>query len=291
MIMAKKSAIKMDDLVEAVQDTRVLETLVERLTPIFKAIFADLTKEFVATLECLIEKLTAEKLAASKESSNTRMAGLEQKLTTTNEVSNARMTELEEENCRLYQRVGDLETHSRLNNLIIHGIPESLPPEYSSGDLPSKSRHGLNQDTTQAVIGVCRVRLGITISESEIITSHRIHRKDQGGCRPVIVSFANQQTRDMVYRSRTALRRSSFHPPVIPGNGSSSTLPDSAPLYINEHLTKDNAHVYAQARKMVREKKIMSTWTSGGYTFIKLTDNQDERPKKIRTVKDLDFKL
>ena len=288
----------MDDLVEAVQDTRVLEALVARLTvlltPIFEAIFTDLTKTFVASLESLIDKLTVEKLAISNETSNTRLAGLEEKqekLATNNETSNTRLAGLEEENRLLSLRVDDFETHSRINNLIIHGIHESNRPDSSAVGLQSKSRHEENQDTTQAVIGLCQARLGITISESDIITSHRIRRKDQSGCRPVIVSFANQQTRNLVYRSRTALRRSSFHPSILPGTSSSSTLPDSAPVYINEHLTKGNALIFAQARKLVREKKIMSTWTTGGFTFIKLTDNQDERPKKIRTVIELDYCL
>lgn len=271
--MSKKAA-KPDDILELIQDPRVFEVLVSRLTliltPIAEAIFNKLAASFTANLENLVEEQTAEKLAKA------------------NEVTTGRLNGLEEENRLLSLRVDDLETYSRANNLVIYGLPEVSRIEPATVDMPLTRQHDQSQDTTQAVLAFCQTKLGINIRESDIATSHRLPRRDQNGCRPVIVRFANQQTRNLVYVSRKALRRSSSHPSVPPGSSLLSSHPVSAPLYINEHLTKANAFIFAQTRKLLREKKITSTWTSGGYTFIKRTDRQDERPRKVRTVKELD---
>ena len=56
----------------------------------------------------------------------------------------------------------------------------------------------------------------------------------------------------MVYSSRISLR--------------DSLKTFSNGIYINEHLTKTNAQLYA---KPVKEKKIATAWTSGGFVFIR----------------------
>src|SRR6218665_119123 len=39
------------------------------------------------------------------------------------------------------------------------------------------------------------------------------------------------------------------------------------PIYINDNLTKRNAHVFALARRLVKDKVIHSAWTPNGYTL------------------------
>ena len=56
--------------------------------------------------------------------------------------------------------------------------------------------------------------------------------------------------RDTIYRARLALK-------ARPG------------LYINEHLTKSTAAIFHNARILVKQKRLLSTWTTNGVVFVK----------------------
>jgi len=101
----------MDDIIEAVQDEKVMEILsarlYTRLAPLVKDLFSEFRSEFKsefsAQLESMVDKSTTDAVARVSEP-------LLQKISV-----------LEQENKLLKLRLDELENYSRSDNLIIHG--------------------------------------------------------------------------------------------------------------------------------------------------------------------------
>src|SRR6218665_3562830 len=176
-------------------------------------------------------------------------------------------------------------TTLRLDNLMIHGLMEV--PKVDAGQVMLESKNdessadsvitqasSADSVTTQAVLNLCNNHLGLKVSGSDVAYAFRIPANAKGGCRPVIVRFVNRKIWNMVYSSRKSLHDSSKK--------------GSKRIYINEHLTKTNAQLYAKARGLVKEKKIASAWTSGGVVFILQSESLNEKPKKITSQRSLD---
>lgn len=62
----------------------------------------------------------------------------------------------------------------------------------------------------------------------------------------------------------------------------------STNVYINEHLTKLHSSIFAKARSLVREKKIIWDWTAEGMTLVLQTNALNEKSKTISSMKDLE---
>lgn len=255
---------KNDDLLEAIQDDKVIALLVERLTPIVEAVFKSLASNFESSLSQLMGKMEV----------------LEKKFDThvvkSLEPVNSRLTALEEDNKSLRRKVEELETHSRLDNLVIHGLEDSSFQESHVADSSLRvNSFQKKQASLNAVLSLCQSRLGLELSKSDVSAVHPLPRKNSDHCPALVVRFATRFIRDSVFFARGRL-------------GQTTGASGSAKIYINEHLTRENAIIFAQARKMARDKAIFATWTTGGYTFIRHTDASQEKPKKILSLQDLD---
>lgn len=262
--MSKKSAKTADDLVEQVLDDRVINALVTRLTacltPVFEQLFDKLAKSFTLTLETLVEKTATE--VAMRE-----CGALTQKI-----------NDLEEENAALKLRVEEVAINYRMDNLVVHGLPESSYAESVSGATVSSetiSPSQSNQETVRCVLNLCRDRLGVAIDESVISSAYRIPRGKKDAHRPIIVRLSSQRVRNSILAARKSLRS------AAPG-------PGSAPIYINEHLTKTVAVIFARARAMQRDGKILAAWTMNGVVHIRRSDAPGDKPRKILTLKELE---
>ena len=83
----------------------------------------------------------------------------------------------------------------------------------------------------------------------------------------IIVRFGNRKAKSSVMIKRTTLkeRKSQQKPPV----------------YINEHLTRNNATIFHQARQLRKQKLISNTWTYNCKIFIKTNGDTPGAQKKI----------
>lgn len=253
--MSKKS-FKVDELVEAVVEEKVLDAIIARLDEKITKTIQKLLKAQTDELKASMEKIAcnvAEKLIAPV---------------------NDKIDILSKENTVLKSRIEQLEVYSRSDNLIFHGLPESDTSEIVSGHdshashatTPAES-HGR---TEKAVMDLCEESLGVVLDLADISTAHRIPRGKGDKVRPIIVRFTTRRIRDDVYRARRKLRER-----------------QSTPVYINENLTRSNAHIFSEARRLLKIKKISGTWTNGGFVFIKRTTNPGEKPDKITDIEDL----
>ncbi|XP_037275435.2 uncharacterized protein LOC119168126 [Rhipicephalus microplus] len=99
---------------------------------------------------------------------------------------------------KLEARVDEAENHSRRNNLIFYGLPESTGSE------------ALVQ-VEQLVIKHCRDRLGISIDPKEIERAHRLgRRKGTNHHRPIIVKFAFHKTKGEILSNGRKFKGTTF---------------------------------------------------------------------------------
>ena len=177
---------------------------------------------------------------------------------------------ISDENRTLKQRLDQVETQLRSSNLVIHGIPETTYAEAASNSMEEdhSQKPSSRVDAVRAVVNCCEARLGLKISASDITAGYRIAGPRKGP-RPIVVCFANRNTKDKVLESRKLLRHHQ-------GN---------AKIYINEHLTRGNSEIFAVGRKLLKEKKICSVWSRNGHIYLKRSER--DKPSRILTLEDL----
>jgi len=122
----------------------------------------------------------------------------------------------------------------------------------------------------KCVLGFITSVLGVPLSPADISVAHRLRKQKAGlSHAPLIVRFTNRRARNAVFAARKKL---------------SSYVPAT---FINEHLTKDRASLFYEARKLVKSKKLTGAWSYNGDIFIKLSDTPDSRPIRVNSISDL----
>lgn len=247
---------KADDIIEALLDPRVNEALCKSLsTMIALTIEETLTRKFGKLFEDV-------KILQRQNDSLKKVT-----------------TDLKVENDKLCKRIDELETHSRCENLVIRGLPETSYAERASGGATGGAPTTANTVSVaesnlaveNAIISLCRDRLGVMVSPTDISAAHRLQKGTKDTTRPILIRFTNRKARDSVYFAKKALRN--------------DTSGDK--IYISEHLTKDAGDIFYEARKMVREKKLFATWSSRGVIFVKRSSQNEERPSAVKNKEEL----
>jgi len=105
-------------------------------------------------------------------------------------------------------RLDQLDTITKRDNIIIRGLPET---SYSERATASHSDDGgmINDSHTaveSTVIAFCRDMLHVTVSANDIASAHRMKAGTKDITRPIMVRFATRRKRDVVYRSKKALK-------------------------------------------------------------------------------------
>lgn len=130
------------------------------------------------------------------------------------------------------------EQYSRRNCLRVAGVPEPTG--------------GQTENTDEYVIKLTH-DLGINVELNDIERSHRIGRpRALGRPRDIIVKFASYRVRRKVYGVRTQTKVKGF-----------------MGVYINEDLTRQRSQLLRKARKMVKNKNLMSSWSSDGTILVR----------------------
>lgn len=159
----------------------------------------------------------------------------------------------------LETRVEQLEAYTRVDNLIIHGIPESYAEKTTAGITADTVPGESVQNTESAVLQLFSEKLSLNLSPADISVCHRLKKLNQKApFRPVIVRFTNRKARSAVLAAKKRLRQRQ----------------DCGGIYINEHLTNAAGKLFATAREVLKNRKIGSAWTWNGRVYIKLLDEQ-----------------
>src|SRR6218665_2497720 len=180
-----------------------------------------------------------------------------------------KITHLGKENQSLKIKLEEMENQLKRDNLIIYGLVEGS--SNSADQLlidPTTKVNG----TTWSVLDLCNNRLGLSIGISDVAESYWLAGSSKGSKRPLLVRFVSRRIRDMVYAARKSLKDQQ----------------SDRPVYFNEHLTRQNSLLFAEARKLVKKKLLQSTWTRGGLVFVRRSDASCDAP--CQTFSTLDFK-
>ena len=117
--------------------------------------------------------------------------------------------------------------------------------------------------------------MGVKLESRDIAVTHRLRKGKTDTHRPIIVRFTSRKARDDVLRAKKRLF-------AFCADRSSADR-----IYISEHLTTGVAKLYFEARRLVKEKKLFSTWTRNGLVNCKFTDSPAEKITIARSLADL----
>lgn len=266
----KEKRITAEEIIDVFLDPRVIDAIGKALNP-----------SFCQMVERSIESKLAP-IVSSVQSLVDRMHQVEERMGRLSKDNVA----FAEENAILKKQLKDLSNYSRRDNLIIQGLDIASFSETaaSSGGASLLQTGGTlessNAATEKAVVSLAQ-SMGLDITTDDISVAHRLPTKSASRTSlgassnsprspaPIIVKFVKRRTRDMMYGARKQLKT------VSPG------------VYINEHLTAENASLHKTARALCKQKKIFSTWTAQGEVFAKMSSLADSRPMKITQLSDL----
>ena len=168
---------------------------------------------------------------------------------------------------RLILRQDAIEAYSRVDNITIHGPPLSFSEVVSNDasatddtsikNLKNEESHFESKAEYQedAVFNFCH-ELQIDLQQSDIATCHRLPKSARTKYAPQPIRFTNRKIRSRVLGARKQLRETKKE------------------VYINEHLTKTTSDIFAAARRLQKDRKILQTWTTNRKVMVKLLDNK-----------------
>nr|KAG5701922.1 hypothetical protein BaRGS_014987 [Batillaria attramentaria] len=156
----------------------------------------------------------------------------------------------------LQDRVDELEQYSRRNNIRISDIPETD-----------------GEDTDDLIIAIGN-EIGVTITEEMIHRSHRVGKKGDDFCRPIICKFTSYRYKQRLFKEKKKLanvdakqlfperswrrRRTSQRPSYT------TRAEPKIKIYLNDDLTKTRAEIASKARKMKSDGALQDTWVRDG---------------------------
>ena len=166
----------------------------------------------------------------------------------------------------------DLEQYTRMDDVIISGLKTnhktyaraaSQSFDYTNGlSAPQGELENLESCVTKFV----QDKMGVDISGDDISACHTLPgRKD---IPDIVIRLINRKTKSLLLQNSRRLKNTN--------------------IFVNEHLTKKNARIASEARRLRRKKKIMSTWTRNCKVFIKtLGSPETARVVQIKDISDL----
>src|ERR1043165_4653793 len=194
----KVSKINIDDLSEAILDSKIVESLAKALSPLLTT----------SIEECLCTRLSAfsKQLDDIKRNYSSLVV---------------RADELTKENVSLRKqlkdhasRLDDMEAYSRADSLIIKGLPEQSYAESATASSSSLSDAPNNVSVSptsylaveSTIISFCKETLKVDVSASDISIAHRLRAGPHDKVRPIIVRFGNRRKKKKVYRAKKNLK-------------------------------------------------------------------------------------
>ena len=167
----------------------------------------------------------------------------------------------------LESRVSDLEQYTRINNVIVTGL-HVKPRSYAravnddNGGEPGE----MDVSSTEQQVAAFLQSKGIDLDCNAIEACHPLPRRKTSDNPVVIIRFVNRKHKTALLRQGRKLKGSN--------------------VFLNDHLTKNNADIARMARNLKKQGKIQNTWTANCKIFIKLNGSPEEA--KVLVVKHIE---
>lgn len=183
------------------------------------------------------------------------------------EIKEKEMKVRDEKIATLEQKIDEMEQYSRKEDLIINGLATTHLSYASRAANRSGEEISVEEQQTlvSQVIQFFASR-DIQIDRKGIAACHNLPARDATKKDSIIVRFVSRSDKIEVLKQGKKLKGTT--------------------VYINEHLTRKNAEIAWEARKLRRDKKIDNTWTRDCKIMIK-TNATGAVAAKVITVRKL----
>ncbi|KAH7979755.1 hypothetical protein HPB49_010860 [Dermacentor silvarum] len=148
------------------------------------------------------------------------------------------------ENKQLQMKIEELEQYSRANNLEIKGAPDEGEPF----------------DTVQKIC----VAVGEPLARDDVDICHRVGT-NKTGVKNIVVRFVRREKRNAVLAKSKKARLST----------TAIGFRTTGPIYVNEHLTRQDKQLLGAANAKKREVGWRFVWTHGGKIFARKSESSD----------------
>jgi len=166
-----------------------------------------------------------------------------------------------QENLTLRETVQRLDQYSRVDNLLISGIPVT----------PGENIYVILANIAEV--------LNIAYSNSDVSVAHRLRAKPNDSRPPaIVVKFVAREIKNLWLAAKRKKR--TFSTTELRGRL------DQADIYFNEHLTPHTSAIFYRARQLVKSRTINRTWTRDCQVFVKR--DADGPSSKITRLQDLE---
>lgn len=238
--MAPPANISVDALIAVLSNERVVEAFAKMLQPIWQ-------KSIDAALDSRLGELRSDidKLSVDLHERDAKLAVLEKD-----------NVELRKRSEQYEHQIDALESYSRVDNVIIYGLPESYAESTSVKSATAGDNVGDPQENSRqsekVFLDLCTNQLGVSIQPGDISICHRLRKSAKAQFRPLIVRFTSRKTRSLLLSARKKLKGSK--------------------VFVSEHLTKRTSNLFAAARAKVKDQRLAGAWTKDGRLYVKELD-------------------
>lgn len=152
---------------------------------------------------------------------------------------------LETENNLLKIKINELDQYSRKGNVIINGIP--------SYD---------NENVINIITKIAEA-LGTNLCDNDISAAHRLPTANRKWHPPIVVKLTSLRKRDELIHKSKQLRISTDR----------IGFKDKEPIFIDEHLTSQNAKLVSKALQLKKAGNLAHAWHRDGKIFVRKSIN------------------
>ena len=169
---------------------------------------------------------------------------------------------------KLETTVDDLEQYTRREDLVISGISTRFQSyakiaQSSQNDAKYAEATQEEQDSLESQVLNKLAQHGIVINPEEISVCHTLGKGGRDSKPPVIIRLVSRKTKSFILSQAKKLKGTN--------------------IYINEHLTRKNAAIAKEARRLRKENKIISTWSRNCKIFVKYNDDREHTKVSVVT--------
>lgn len=177
------------------------------------------------------------------------------------DAKNQTITELETRNAQLQSdinklnsRLSSMEKISRSNNIELQAVPESR-----------------NENVVLLFKKLCDT-INLKIDDSSILGCRRVARMDTKSNRPrnILISLSSPRLRDTILSYVGRFNKAHSREPL--SSVHLGIAGETRRIYVTEHLSPEQKLLYAQTRKVARDKNYKYVWVKYGRIFVRKND-------------------
>lgn len=163
---------------------------------------------------------------------------------------------LTRQNEELSRKLNDLDQYSRVDNVLINGIPYT------------------EEENVVNVVKNIAKHLQVNLEDHDINTAHRL-RAQPGKIPAIIARLNNRNKKSELVKNSKRLRL----------HGSKLNLDPALPIYVSEQLSSYTLSLYKKAMELKNQKRIEHVWVNEGKIHIR--EQENSRSIRISTEGDL----